>query len=375
MQLRSRRAAPVVSVAGPALVLVMGRGADRAAHRAFRSGEVLAPAEDPAPRLAEGSLVAVPLEHPEPDTIRALLAAAQHADRAVDAIVLGPVPDALPLGRLRAVTEAGDDGFSVERVPAASDRRDARGPFDLIGDVHGCLEELLLLLARLGYEVRLDPAGRPDGARHPEGRTVVLLGDLVDRGPDVAGVLRLVTGMLETGDALAVLGNHDDKLRRALLGHDVEVTGGLDVSLAQLAREPDAFRAAVEGVLTDLPAHLVLDDGRLVVAHAGLAERYHGRESARVRALCLYGPTTGATDEHGVPDRVPWADDYRGDALVVFGHTPTAAREVRHGTVCIDGGCVFGGALVALRYPERTFVEVPAVARHSVPARPFLPAG
>jgi diadenosine tetraphosphatase ApaH/serine/threonine PP2A family protein phosphatase len=119
----------------------------------------------------------------------------------------------------------------------------------------------------------------------------------------------------------------------------------------------------------------VLDQGRLVVAHAGLAERYHGHESARVRALCLYGPTTGATDEQGVPDRVPWADDYRGEAVVVYGHTPTAVREWRHGTVCIDGGCVFGGALVALRYPERTFVEVPAVARHSVPARPFLPTG
>jgi protein phosphatase len=375
MQFRSRRTAPVVRVAGPALVLVTGGGADRAARRAFRAGEVLPRAEDPGPRLTDGLLVAVPLEDPDPATIRTLLDTARRADRAVDAIVLGPLPEALPVGRLRAVTEVGEAEFSVDRVRAASDLRDRLGPFDLIGDVHGCLEELLLLLARLGYEVHLDGLGRPDGARHPDGRTVVLLGDLVDRGPDVAGVLRLVLGMRTAGDALAVLGNHDDKLHRALVGRDVDVTGGLDVSLAQLAQEPDAFRTAVEAALGDLPAHLVLDEGRLVVAHAGLAERYHGHESARVRALCLYGPTTGAIDEHGVPDRVPWAEDYRGEALVVYGHTPTAVREWRNGTVCIDGGCVFGGALVALRYPERTFVEVPAVAPHSMPARPFLPAG
>ena len=375
MQDRPRPQAPAVRVLGPALVLVIGPGADRAARRAFGPAEVITPGEDLGPRLVDGVLVAVPLEDPDPTEIRRLIAAAQHADRAVDAVLLGASVSGLPLARLRCITELDEAAFSVERLPASSDARDDSGPFDLIGDVHGCLEELLLLLAHLGYDVRLDALGRPDGASHPDGRTAVLLGDLVDRGPDVAGVLRLVLGMLVAGDARAVLGNHDDKLRRALLGHDVEITGGLDRSLQQLAQEPEAFRATVVETFAALPAHLVLDGGRLVVAHAGLAERYHGHESARVRALCLFGPTTGATDEQGLPDRVPWADDYRGDAVVVYGHTPTAAREWRNGTVCIDGGCVFGGALVALRYPEREFVEVAAVAPHSVPARPFLPAG
>lgn len=375
MQRRPRSTTAIVPVAGPALVLVLGRGADRAARHAFRSAEVVTAAEDPGPRLAEGLLVVVPLEESEPAAIARLVAAAQRADRAVDAIVLGSDPVPLPQHRLRTRTDLAGTAFTISRLPAASDARDRTGPFDLIGDVHGCLEELLLLLATLGYRVRLDALGRPDGATHPDGRTVVLLGDLVDRGPDVAGVLRLVLGMLATGDALAVLGNHDDKLRRALLGHDVAPNGGLDVSLQQLAAEPDAFRAEVLAMLGALPAHLQLDGGRLVVAHAGLAERYHGHESARVRALCLHGPTTGATDERGLPDRVPWADDYRGAAAVVHGHTPTAVREWRNGTVCIDGGCVVGGALVALRYPERAFVEVPAVARHSAPVRPFLPAG
>jgi protein phosphatase len=369
MQRHSGSRTQVVPVPGPALVLVLGPGAELAAERAFRGEELQ---EDPAERLAAGLLVAVALEDPSADAVRDLTFRAASADRAVDAVLLGGARTAR--GRLRTVTEVGG-AFSVERLPAAYDAEDRHGPFDLVGDVHGCLEELLLLVARLGYEVRLDALGRPAGASHPEGRTLVLLGDLVDRGPDVPGVLRLVLGMLASGDALVVLGNHDDKLRRALLGNDVEVSGGLDASLEQLAGEPEAFREDVAAALAALPAHLVLDGGRLVVAHAGLAERYQGHESARVRALCLYGPTTGATDEFGLPDRVPWAEDYRGDALVAYGHTPTAVRAWRNGTICLDGGCVFGGSLVALRYPERELVEVPAVARHSVPARPFLPAG
>jgi protein phosphatase len=363
-----------VRIAGPALVVVLGRGAERAARRAFEADELLAPGADPGPRLDEGLLTAVALERPEPEAVRALVIAAQRRDRAIDAVLLGDVPD-VPLGRFRTVTAVDGARFGIERAPAASDRRDLTGPFDVVGDVHGCLEELLLLLARLDWAVRLDDLGRPAGAHHPDGRTLVLTGDLVDRGPDVPGVLRLVLGMLASGDAVAVLGNHDDKLRRALLGHDVEVNGGLDASLAQLAHEPAAFRGEVVDALAALPVHLQLDGGALVVAHAGLAERYHGRESARVRSLCLYGPTSGETDADGLPVRLPWADDYRGAATVVHGHTPTASRAWVNGTVCVDGGCVFGGALVALRYPEGRFVEVPAVAQHSVPARRFLPAG
>lgn len=379
MQRRPRSGPAPVRVLGPALVLVLGRGAERAARRAFRAGEVLSAGDDPSPRLAEVLLVAVPVEEPDAATLHRLAAAAQHEDRPVDAVLLGLEPAPSPQGRLlgvtfRSVTQVPGTSFTVERLPATFDRRDLTGPFDVIGDVHGCLEELLLLLARLGYEVRLDGLGRPDGAHHPEGRTPVFVGDLVDRGPDVAGVLRLLTGMLASGQALSVIGNHDDTLRRALLGHDVEPGRGLQISLEQLGAEPEAFRQTVADLLGALPAHLLLDGGRLVVAHAGLAERWHGRESARVRALCLFGPTTGETDEHGQPVRLPWADDYRGAATVVYGHTPTTTREWRNGTACVDGGCVTGGALVAVRYPERTFVEVPAAALHSAPQSATAPA-
>ncbi|MBD8079694.1 polynucleotide kinase-phosphatase [Cellulosimicrobium arenosum] len=261
----------------------------------------------------------------------------------------------------------------IVRTPLLTDRRDETGPFDAIGDVHGCLDELVTLLDRLGYVVVRDDAGRPVDAAHPEGRRAILLGDLVDRGPDSPGVLRLAMGMVRAGHALAVPGNHEHKLVRALAGRDVTVSHGLETTLAQLADEPEEFRRDVESFCRDLVSHLVLDGGALVVAHAGLKESYQGRASGRVRSFALYGDTTGETDEFGLPVRYPWADDYRGRATVLYGHTPTPEARWVNNTMCLDTGCVFGGKLSALRYPEKELVEVPAARVHYEPARPFLP--
>ena len=127
--------------------------------------------------------------------------------------------------------------------------------------------------------------------------------------------------------------------------------------------------------LDGLVSHYVLDGGRLVVAHAGLQAEMHGRASAAVRAFALYGETTGETDEFGLPVRYPWAQDYRGQAAVVYGHTPVPEPDWVNNTICIDTGCVFGGRLTALRYPERELVSVPAAPRvlASRP-RPFRPS-
>ncbi|MGW9419366.1 polynucleotide kinase-phosphatase [Cellulosimicrobium funkei] len=263
----------------------------------------------------------------------------------------------------------------VVRTPLLTDRRDEHGPFDAIGDVHGCLDELVALLGVLGYAVVRDDAARPVDAVHPEGRRAIFLGDLVDRGPDSPGVLRLAMGMVRAGHALAVPGNHEHKLVRALGGRDVKISHGLETTLAQLAAEPEEFRREAEAFCRDLVSHLVLDDGRLVVAHAGLKESYHGRASGRVRSFALYGDTTGETDEFGLPVRYPWADDYRGRAMVLYGHTPTPEVEWVNGTMCLDTGCVFGGKLSALRYPEKEVVQVPAAREYYAPARPFLPDG
>lgn len=246
------------------------------------------------------------------------------------------------------------------------DRRDDLGPFDIVGDVHGCGEELVELLGNLGYS----KAG--SSYRHPMGRRLVFLGDLVDRGPQVVEVLTLVMDLVEHGGALCVLGNHDDKLARALSGNDVQVTNGLAESLSQLSNVGHAFSESVVSFVASLEDHYLLDGGNLVVAHAGLAEQHHGTQSKTVRRLALYGKTTGRVDSEGLPEREPWADDYSGTAAVVYGHTPVLLPRWTNNTINIDTGCVFGGELSALRWPERELFSVASSAVHYPPSRTLL---
>ncbi|HLU26813.1 MAG TPA: polynucleotide kinase-phosphatase, partial [Glycomyces sp.] len=254
---------------------------------------------------------------------------------------------------------------------AWNDKTEETGPFDLIGDVHGCRSELESLLGELGWEIDRDAEGRAVGASHPEGRKAVFVGDLVDRGPDTPGVLRLVMGMVASGDALCVCGNHEQKLVRALRGKKVKVAHGLAESLAQLEAAGPEFTAQAESFMDGLVSHYRLDGGRLVVAHAGLKEEFHGRASGEVRSFALYGDTTGETDEYGLPVRLPWARDYRGRAMVVYGHTPIVEPEWVNNTICLDTGCCFGGKLTALRYPERELVAVDAEQEWYEPVRPL----
>jgi polynucleotide kinase-phosphatase len=263
-------------------------------------------------------------------------------------------------------SEADAVGTEITRTKLWNNRKDQHGPFDIIGDVHGCYDELRALLAELGYQV--DEAG----VMPPEGRKAVFLGDLVDRGPKIPQVLKLVMGMVDAGTALCVPGNHDVKLMRALRGKNVQIKHGLAQSLAQLEAEPPEFKEQVAGFIDALISHYVLDDGKLVVAHAGMKASMAGRASGGVREFALYGETTGETDEFGLPVRYPWAAEYRGQAMVVYGHTPVPEVEWLNRTINIDTGCVFGGALTALRYPEREIISVPAQYTYSEPVRPFL---
>src|SRR5574338_1529004 len=270
---------------------------------------------------------------------------------------------------LRSVAEA--DAAEVVREPLWNNRRWDHGPFDIIGDVHGCGDELDDLLDQLGYVVPVDAT---QARRHPGGRRVIFVGDLVDRGPRIPHVLATAMSMVDAGTALCVPGNHDIKLMRKLRGRDVQITHGLAESIAQLDRESEEFRSRVEKFIDDLVSHYVLDDGKLVVAHAGLKEELQGRGSGTVRDFALYGDTTGETDEFGLPVRYNWAAEYRGRAMVVYGHTPVPEPEWLNRTINIDTGCVFGGRLTALRWPEKALVSIPARRTYAEPARPFLPA-
>ncbi|WP_371612958.1 polynucleotide kinase-phosphatase [Streptomyces clavifer] len=263
---------------------------------------------------------------------------------------------------LRTEEEAGSAEVVLER--RYNDLRHLTGPFDIIGDIHGCSSELESLLGELGYA---------DGA-HPDGRTAVFVGDLVDRGPDSPGVLRRVMSMVAAGNALCVPGNHENKLGRYLKGRQVQVRYGLAETIEQLERvdaEDPEFRERVKEFIDGLVSHYVLDGGKLVVCHAGLPEKYHGRTSGRVRSHALYGDTTGETDEFGLPVRYPWAEDYRGRAAVVYGHTPVPTTSWVNNTLCLDTGAVFGGRMTALRWPEREIVDVPAEKVWYEPVKPL----
>ena len=266
------------------------------------------------------------------------------------------------------------DAAEIVREPLWNNLKHEHGPFDIIGDVHGCFDELVELLTLLGYSVEKQsnvPGSLAYSVKRPEGRKVVFLGDLVDRGPKIPEVLRLVMSMVQAGTALCVPGNHDIKLMRKLRGKDVQITHGLADSLQQLDKESPEFRVQVSDFLDELVSHYVLDDGKLVVAHAGMKEEMQGRGSGKVRDFALYGETTGETDEFGLPVRYNWAAEYRGKAMVVYGHTPVPQPDWLNRTINIDTGCVFGGNLTALRYPEKELVSVAVHETYAQPVKPL----
>ncbi|WP_202909706.1 polynucleotide kinase-phosphatase [Mucilaginibacter pedocola] len=253
----------------------------------------------------------------------------------------------------------------IHRDPLYNNKKQETGPLDIIGDIHGCYDELVELLTEMGYTY--------DGETwaHPQGRKAVFAGDLVDRGPNTPEVLKLVMGMVAAGNAYCVPGNHDIKLKRWLDGKNVQPTHGLQESIDQLNLKTPEFREQVRKFLEGLISHYVFDEGKLVVAHAGLKENMQGRGSGAVREFCLYGETTGEIDEFGLPVRHNWAEEYKGKAMVVYGHTPVPRAQWLNNTIDIDTGCVFGGSLTALRYPERGIVSVKAARVYCEPARPL----
>lgn len=265
------------------------------------------------------------------------------------------------------------DALEISREPLWTDNRTDQGPFDIIGDVHGCFDELTDLLGQLGYQIDPFEVGSEDliRARHPEGRIAFFVGDITDRGPRNMDALRLVMGMCDEGSGRCVIGNHDFKLNKWLKGRSVTQTHGLDLTVSELELTSEAFRKQAADFIWDLRSHAWLADGKLVIAHAGLKEEMHGRGSGLVRNFAMFGETTGEVDEFGLPVRLEWAREYRGKADVVFGHTPMAEAEWLNHTMCIDTGCVFGGKLTALRWPERETVSIPAKTQYAVPAKPL----
>ncbi|MEH1939472.1 MAG: polynucleotide kinase-phosphatase [Nostoc sp.] len=285
----------------------------------------------------------------------------------------------------------------IDRQPLWNNLKHEHGPFDIIGDIHGCCDELEALLQQLGYQISSSPPTSPAPPappaspaspapsappwdyptyQHPQGRRAVFLGDLVDRGPRILDTVKLVRNMVAAGTAFCVPGNHENKLLRKLRGKNVRVNHGLEQTLAEIEALPDEvrepFSKELQMFLDSLISHYLLDDGRLVVAHAGMKQEMQGRGSGAVREFALYGESTGEIDEFGLPVRYNWAGEYRGEPMVVYGHTPVPEAEWLNNTIDIDTGCVFGGKLTALRYPEKELVSVPATRVYCEPVKPLI---
>lgn len=236
--------------------------------------------------------------------------------------------------------------------------------YDIIGDIHGCYAELTLLLEKLGYRPMEgdDPCRSP--YKHPEGRIAISVGDLCDRGPNSPGVIAVWRQMVRAGTGMVVKGNHDDKLERYLKGNNVKIGHGLDKTISQLhSKSCPIKKKRVYQFLVDLPYKLILDGGKLLVCHAGLAEKYHNASmNKKIKSKCLYGETTGAKDENGFPIRLPWQDNYTGSTVIVHGHVALNEVSIANNVYDVDTSCVFGGKLTALRYPEMQIVQQPALA-------------
>jgi protein phosphatase len=230
--------------------------------------------------------------------------------------------------------------------------------YDVIGDVHGCYEECVDLLQALGYK------WGNDLPIHPDGRIPVFLGDITDRGPASVAMMHLVTQLYVKNLANYVPGNHCDKLYRYLIGRDVQIKHGLETTVAELQALPNKeerqLSHAFKKLYESAPLYLCLDNGYLIVAHAGIKEEFIGKTNKRIKSFVLYGDVTGATDPTGFPIRRDWAKDYKGQAWIVYGHTPVKEPRQIGKTINIDTGCVFGGALTAWRYPEKQLVSVPS---------------
>jgi len=245
---------------------------------------------------------------------------------------------------------------------------------DIVGDVHGCFDELMALLEKLGWQ--------PDGDlhAHPEDRLLLFVGDLVDRGPASVPVLAYVDAMIEAGRAFLVRGNHDDKLRRYLLGNKVKVDEHLQTTVDELeALEQDERQRITERAIAMIDAspywalvgsteeHRADMEAALVIAHAAFKPSLMQSKEDKVRWFCLYGPTTGKKDARGYPERVDWTLRYPSSgALCVTGHTPYSGEVIeRNNTMCLDTACVFGHRLTALRWPEMEIVDVEAARAYT----------
>ncbi|WP_339228769.1 bis(5'-nucleosyl)-tetraphosphatase PrpE [Oceanobacillus sp. FSL K6-2867] len=230
---------------------------------------------------------------------------------------------------------------------------------DIIGDIHGCFDELQSLFKALDYEQK------GDIFVHQNNRIPVFLGDITDRGPNSIAVIELVYQMVANHKkALYVPGNHCNKLYRYFLGNNVQQKHGLETTVAEYealpAREQKFVQKQFLTLYEQAPLYLQLPELNVIIAHAGIKENLIGRTDKKAKTFVLYGDISGEFDSSGRPIRRDWAKHYHGKVWIVYGHTPVMEPRILNKTINIDTGCVFGNQLTAFRLPEEKIISVPS---------------
>lgn len=237
---------------------------------------------------------------------------------------------------------------------------------DIIGDVHGCYEELMYLFRKLGYSFENSIP------KHPL-RVPVFIGDLTDRGPNSIEVIRLVYELvIVRKQAKYIPGNHCNKLYRFFLGNPVKQQHGLETTVAEWENLTTVKQKELKDKFITLyesaPLYLRLPEVNAVVAHAGIKRDMIGKKGKRVETFVFYGDITGKTLPNGMPERLDWAQEDTGGDWIIYGHTPVREPRVIGKTINIDTGCVFGGKLTAFQLPEENLISVPSY-QESVPEK------
>lgn len=233
----------------------------------------------------------------------------------------------------------------------------------VIGDVHGCAAELEALLL---------------ACEHDAGDRVVLVGDLLTKGPDPFGVLEL---MRRVG-AEATCGNHDAHLLRwkAATGADDDdprwrpwrsgAAGQQPPWLGPSGRDfvPRLTEADWE-LLVALPLFMRLPEHGAVVVHAGIDPRLPLEQQERDVLLNVRTIRPDGTPSKRADDGPLWGELYRGPELILFGHHARRGLQRHPYAIGLDTGCVYGGQLSACILPERRIVSVPAARVYEAAGR------
>ncbi|KGR78310.1 metallophosphoesterase [Ureibacillus manganicus] len=241
---------------------------------------------------------------------------------------------------------------------------------DIIGDIHACFDEFLEMLVKLGYI-----EGEDGLFRHPEGRTLVSLGDVMSRGPQSLRCMEFFLNHVNARLAYMTDSNHGWKIARWLDGRKVQLRHGdelveqefLEYEKINDPKKTKEFKRQLKELLMNAPSHYILQESnvdKIVCTHAGIKGEYIGKENSRIKDFCRYGDVAG-TDQNGKPIRKDWFINHNNDLLIIWGHDPKREPMTINNTINIDQGLVFGGKLTTYRYPENEFVFVPAKKNYS----------